>query len=89
MALPKLGERNCKPRLPWIKPQPQLLLELDSVSVVLESLSRTLDAHAREHYLECLQLYSTFATEYNHYVVEQYEASALSDEKLLHKLRKA
>jgi hypothetical protein len=68
---------------------PQQPLELDSVSVVLESLKHALDMHAREHYLECLQLYSSFATEYDHYVVEWYEAFNLGDERLLHKLRKA
>jgi hypothetical protein len=74
---------------PGLSLNAQLLRELDSVSSVLESLGRTLDAHAREHYLVCLQLYDTFATEYNNYVAEHYEASALSDKKLCHKLRKA
>jgi hypothetical protein len=67
----------------------QLSLELDLVSVVLKNFALTLDAQSREHYLKCSQLYSSFATEYDHYVVEQYEAFNLSDERLLHKLRKA
>jgi hypothetical protein len=68
---------------------PEIAPELEALALALQHLGHILNAQASEHLTLCSQLYLTYETEYDDYVIKHYSTSNINDERLFDKLKRA